>query len=235
MSRTHRSEAIVLRSLRYGEADRILHLLTRDQGRVSAIAKGARRTRSKLGGRLEPLSHVAVLFHRGAGEMVTITGADLLASHDAVRADGERLAVALVGIEAVLRLFPEEAADERLFDGLVRFLDVVGGASGADPAVALAFCLKLIALAGWAPRLDACASCGNPPPLVRYSARAGGAVCATCQGFPVSDATLTTVARMLATPLDLLGPVDPAVLGQLRRIVDETSAEHTGHRLRGLG
>lgn len=235
MSRTQRTEAVVLRSLRYGEADRILHLLTRDQGRVSAIAKGARRTRSKLGGRLEPLSHVAVLFHRGSGEMVTITGADLVASHDVARADPARLAVALVGVEAVLRLFPEEAADERLFDGLVRFLDVVAGPGGDDSSIALAFCMKLIALAGWAPRLDVCASCGNPPPLVRYSAHAGGAVCCSCQGFPVSEETLATVARMLATPLDRLGAVAPAALGPLRRIVDDTSVEHTGHRLRGLG
>ena len=171
--KTYRDEAVVLRSLRYGEADRILHLQTRHHGRISAITKGVRRTRSRLGGRLEPLSQVQVHLHAGSGEMQTLVNADLIASFDAIRADERRLKVALTGAEAVLRLFPEPEGNERLFDGLVRFLDVVSHDEPQE-ATAIAFVLKLVALAGWAPQVTSCASCGSPGPADRLLDRRGG-------------------------------------------------------------
>ena len=77
MARTYRTEAVVLRSFRLGEADRVLHVYTADRGRVGAVAKGVRRTKSRFGGRLEPLSHVELMLHQGSGELQTVTGADL--------------------------------------------------------------------------------------------------------------------------------------------------------------
>src|SRR5688500_19178597 len=103
--RSYTTEAVVLRSLRFGEADRVLHLYTLDRGRVGAVAKGIRRTKSRFGARLEPLSHVEVMLHQGAGELQTVTGAQLKNSHHVVRDDGYRLSVGLVGAEAMLRLF----------------------------------------------------------------------------------------------------------------------------------
>ena len=67
MARTYKTEAIVLRSLRFSEADRILHLYTSERGRIGAIAKGVRKTKSRFGARLEPLSHVELMLHEGAG------------------------------------------------------------------------------------------------------------------------------------------------------------------------
>ncbi len=241
-ARSRRTEAIVLRSFRFGEADRVLHLLSPDLGRVAAISKGARRTRSRMGGRLEPLSHVEIMFHRGTGELATITGADLIASHDAVRAEPARLAVALVGTEAVVRLFPEAAANRRLFDGFSRFLDALATVDAAtlrrDPGrdpLALAFCLKLIALAGWAPRTDACAACGRTGPLTGYSVADGGATCASCRvGFALLDGTLEAVRELLAAPLGAVPDVPAGNAAQVRRIVDETIAEHSGATLRTL-
>src|SRR5256714_3930242 len=81
--RTYKAEAVVLRSFRLGEADRVLHLYTLARGRVGAVAKGVRRTKSRFGARLEPMSHVEVLLHQGSGELQTITGVDLLRSHRA--------------------------------------------------------------------------------------------------------------------------------------------------------
>ncbi len=101
-SRTYKSEAIVLRSMRYSEADRILHLYTAERGRIGAIAKGVRKTKSRFGARLEPLSHVELMLHEGAGELQTITGVELLRSHHAVREDNYRLNVGLIGAEAML-------------------------------------------------------------------------------------------------------------------------------------
>ncbi len=118
----------MLRSIRYGEADRILHLYTVDHGRVGAIAKGIRKTSSRVGGRLEPLGHVELLLHQGRGELHTVTGVELIRPHSAVRDDPCRLAVGLIGAEAMLRLFTEQEANERAFTALTRFLDLLDDA-----------------------------------------------------------------------------------------------------------
>src|SRR5438876_11736552 len=103
--RTYKTEAVVLRSLRFSEADRILHLYTLERGRIGAIAKGIRKTKSRFGARLEPLSHVELMLHEGSGELQTVTGAELLRSHHEAREDSYRLGAGLVGAEAMLRLF----------------------------------------------------------------------------------------------------------------------------------
>src|SRR5246500_5087065 len=105
--RSYKTEAVVLRSLRFSEADRILHLYTLDRGRVGAVAKGIRKTRSRFGARLEPLSHVELMLHQGSGDLQTVTGAELLRSHRSARENQYRLGVGLVGAEAMLRLFTE--------------------------------------------------------------------------------------------------------------------------------
>ena len=111
--RSYKTEAIVLRSFRLGEADRVLHLYTLERGRIGAVAKGIRRTKSRFGARLEPLSHVQTILHEGRGELQTVTGVDLLRSHRAAREDPYRLGVGLVGLEAMLRLYSEQEANER--------------------------------------------------------------------------------------------------------------------------
>src|SRR3954454_21710269 len=107
MGRSYQTEAIVLRLLRFGEADRILHLYTRRRGRIGAIAKGIRKTKSRVGARLEPLSHVAMQLHEGSGELQTVTGVDLVSAHRATREHPYRLGIGLIGSEAMLRLYAE--------------------------------------------------------------------------------------------------------------------------------
>src|SRR5215471_17798316 len=126
-ARTLKTEAVVLRSLRFGEADRILHVYTLAHGRVGVIAKGARKTKSRFGGRLEPLSHLELVLHVGSGELATLTGADLRRSHAAAREAPYRLAVGLIGAESMLRLFPEQERSDRAFTALTRFLDLLDG------------------------------------------------------------------------------------------------------------
>src|SRR4051812_39631953 len=181
--RTYKTEAVVLRSLRLGEADRILHLYTLDRGRIGAVAKGIRRTKSRFGARLEPLSHVEILLHQGSGELGTVTGVELIRSHRAAREDAYRLGAGLVGLEAMLRLFAEPEPNARAFEAVTKFLDLldetesrVPGRPALDPLV-LAFQLKLLWLSGYLPHLASCAECGGPGPFVGYSPRAGGAVC----------------------------------------------------------
>src|ERR671934_1092791 len=96
--RTYRTEAVVLRSFRLGEADRVLHLYTLGRGRIGAVAKGIRKTKSRFGARLEPLSHVDLMLHQGSGELQTVTGVELIRPHSAAREDPYRLSVGLVGL-----------------------------------------------------------------------------------------------------------------------------------------
>src|SRR5437899_9021997 len=123
--RAYKTEAVVLRSLRLGEADRVLHLYTLDRGRVGAVAKGIRKTKSRFGARLEPLSHAELLLHQGSGELQTVTGVELIRSHRSAREDSYRLGVGLVGAEAMLRLFTEQERNPRAFEALTRFLDLL--------------------------------------------------------------------------------------------------------------
>src|ERR671936_3222381 len=182
--RSYKTEAIVLRSFRLGEADRVLHLYTLERGRVGAVAKGIRRTKSRFGARLEPLSHVEILIHQGSGELGTVTGVELIRPHRAAREDAYRLGVGLVGSEAMLRLFGEPEPNPRAFEAVTKFLDLlddlesrVPGRPALDPLV-LSFQLKLLWLSGYLPLLTICANCGaESEVLVGYSPSAGGAVC----------------------------------------------------------
>src|SRR5688572_5571676 len=210
MAGTYRTEAVVLRSFRLGEADRVLHVYTADRGRVGAVAKGVRRTKSRFGGRLEPLSHVELMLHQGSGDLQTVTGADLRASHHESREDPYRLAAGLIGAEAMLRLFTDQEANERAFTALTRFLDrldVIPSLEPAKPALdplVLSFQLKLLWLSGYMPHLESCVECGAVEGLVGYQPAAGGAVCRDCGpgSIPLSPAGAQAIQPLVATPLD---------------------------------
>jgi DNA repair protein RecO (recombination protein O) len=243
MARTYKTEAVVLRSMRFSEADRILHLYTAERGRIGAIAKGIRKTKSRFGARLEPLSHVELMLHEGAGELQTITGVELLRSHHAAREHPYRLNVGLIGAEAMLRLFGEPEANERAFGALARFLDLLDEAPVAEtrPAVdplALSFQLKLLWLAGYLPHLTSCVECGAEGGLQGFSARAGGAVCGvhSAGALRLSQDGIAGIERMLSTPL-----ADAAAAGlddRARRdalaVVTSSYEEHGGFRLKTL-
>jgi DNA repair protein RecO (recombination protein O) len=207
--RGYKTEAVVLRSFRLGEADRVLHLYTLARGRVGAVAKGIRKTKSRFGARLEPLSHVEVMLHEGSGELQTVTGVELLDSHHAAREQRYRLGVGLVGAEAMLRLFTEQEANPRAFQALTRFLGLLDALPPRDtrPALdplVLAFQLKLLWLSGYLPHLTSCAECGaDDVPLIGYSPAAGGAVCAACNNgaLALSPAGIAGIEALLAQPL----------------------------------
>src|SRR5436190_335283 len=208
--RTYKTEAVVLRSFRLGEADRVLHLYTLDRGRVGAVAKGVRKTKSRYGARLEPLSHVELLLHQGSGELQTVTGVELVRSHHAAREDYYRLSVGLIGAEAMLRLYTEQEGNQRAFTALTRFLDLLDESSAPPAAraaldpLALSFQLKLLWLSGYLPHLTSCANCGTQDEaLIGYSPAAGGAVCAACgtDALALSPAGIAGIETLLARPL----------------------------------
>jgi DNA repair protein RecO (recombination protein O) len=235
---------VVLRSFRLGEADRVLHVYTADRGRIGAVAKGIRRTKSRFGARLEPLSHVELMLHQGSGELQTVTGADLRASHHEVREDPYRLAVGLIGAEAMLKLFTEQEANERAFTALTRFLDRLDaipsrGASrpAVDPLV-LSFQLKLLWLSGYMPHLDSCVECGLTEDLVGYLPSAGGAVCVDCGSgaLALSPDGLRGIRTLVATPLADAHDAGLSDRGarEALALVTASYEHHGGFRLRTL-
>ena len=244
--RTVKTEAVVLRSLRFGEADRVLHLYTESRGRLGAIAKGVRRTRSRFGGRLEPLSHVELVLHQGSGELATVTGVNLVRSHAAAREEPYRLGDGLVGAEAMLRLFPEQEASPRAFEAVTRFLDLLdhleppgSGSPQLDP-LGLSFQLKLLWLAGYLPHVGSCADCGGLGPFAGYSPRAGGVVCRGCADaagtLALSAAGLAGIEGLLRSPLAEAGEVGLTARGarDVLSVVTSSYEHHGGFRLRTL-
>jgi DNA repair protein RecO (recombination protein O) len=242
--RTYKTEAVVLRSFRYGEADRVLHLYTLDRGRVGALAKGVRKTRSRFGARLEPLSHAELVLHEGRGELQTVTGVELIRSHHAAREDSHRLGIAMVGAEAMLRLFPEQERNQRAFRALTRFLDLLDELDtrtarrpALDP-LALSFQLKLLWLSGYLPHMTSCAECGAEANLAGYSPRAGGALCVACAdgAMPLSAQGLRGIEALLSLPLADAGraPLDPHAAREALGVVNASYEYHGGFRLRTL-
>ena len=234
----------MLRSLRFGEADRVLHLYTLERGRVGAVAKGIRRTKSRFGARLEPLSHVELVLHQGTGELQTVTGVDLVHAHRPAREDTYRLGVGFIALEAMLRLFPEQEANPRAFEALTRFLDLLDDVevranerAATDPLV-LSFQLKLLWLSGYLPHLTSCAECGAAAGLVGYSPRAGGAVCANCgsDAIALSPAGLTGIEALLRAPLaGAAGAgLSPRAGREALAVIASSYEYHGGFRLKTL-
>ena len=187
MAGSFKTEAVVLRSIRFGEADRVLHLYSADRGRVGAVAKGVRRVKSRLGGRLEPLSRVRLVLHEGRGELCTVSAVDSVNAHPALREQRASLERASQACEAVLRLFDSAEPNRAAYNLLCNQLALLD----TDPAAAtraqsLAFRAKLLLAAGFAPELASCATCGEADHLSGFSPSAGGVVCSGCEAgsFP---------------------------------------------------
>jgi DNA repair protein RecO (recombination protein O) len=245
VARSYKTEAVVLRSFRYGEADRVLHVYTADRGRVGAVAKGVRKTKSRFGARLEPLSHVELMLHQGSGELHTVTGASLVDPHRPSREDPYRLSVGLVGAEAMLRLFVEQERNERAFEAVTRFLSVLDtlpaglrGRAALDP-LALAFQLKLLWLSGYFPHLEACVECGDTGGLVGYLPRAGGAVCAPCAPHETVELTPEGTRGVLGLVSSPLAEAHALPLGERAArdalaVVVSSYEFHGGFRLKTL-
>src|SRR5918912_3261178 len=156
----YRSKGIVLRSIRYGEADRILDLYTRDAGLISAIVKGIRRTKSRFGARLEPLSCVDFVAYHGR-TLDTVTQVETLRSFHGVREDLTRFETAAGMVGSVRALSGGDEADRRVFNLLYNALDTLEPRDSGFETIEAALGLKLSVLAGYAPQLDACLSCST--------------------------------------------------------------------------
>ncbi|MBV9797349.1 MAG: DNA repair protein RecO [Solirubrobacterales bacterium] len=232
-----KTEAIVLRSIRYGEADRILHLYTPHHGRLGAIAKGARRARSRFGARLEPFFHVRMVLHEGSGDLYTVTSVDTIAAHPALRDHAATLDAAARACDAVARLFETPDPHPEVFRLLANEIALLGSdPAHARPANGLAFRLKLLLAAGILPQLGACAGCGEPEHLHAFSAAAGGVVCSSCEAaaFPLEEESYRFLVAAVGQPLAEAPDASERALRQAERAIAEMAEHHAHVRLRPL-
>lgn len=236
--KTLKTEAVVLRSIRYGEADRIVHLYSAARGRIGAIAKGSRRPKSRFGGRLEPFFRLNLILHEGRGELFTVTSVSTVDGYPRLRASGPALAAAARACDAVLRLLDAAEPNQPAYNLLCRYLamldDPSTGGQAADLSTALAFRLKLALAAGFSPELASCASCGEADHLTGFSGAAGGVVCAACEAgsFPLSPQAHRFMVEAIGKPLAEAPSAEGGDLHQAERAVNETLEYHAHVRLR---
>ena len=199
MSSTYRDQAVVLRTQKLGEADRIITLLTREHGRVKAVAKGVRRTKSRWGARLEPASHVDLQLYSGR-TFETVTQAVSLENFgDTLSLDYQRWTVASAILEAAERFTAQEHEPS-----LQQYLLLVGALKALahetyDASLILdAYLLRSLAVAGYAPSLTNCSVCDEPGPHRFFSLVGGGSVCMTCKPSAAPTPHLETLELMQA-------------------------------------
>lgn len=197
----YRDEAIVLRAQKLGEADRIVTLLTREHGRVRCVARGVRKTTSRIGSRLEPFGHVDVQLYEGRN-LDTVNQVESIESHGArLSGDYARYTAGTAMLETAERLTPEEREPS-----LPQFALLVSGlrslvAGEHDAGLILdAYLLRSLAIAGWSPSFADCAKCGEPGPHRAFSIVAGGVVCPSCRP-PGSAAPTESTVELLGALL----------------------------------
>lgn len=195
----YRDAGVVLRTHKLGEADRIVTFLTEGRGKVRAVAKGVRKTKSRFGSRLEPINHVALQLYEGR-ELDTVTQAETLDHFRPIREDLERVGRATALLEVADQVAQEGEPNAALYRMLVGALRSL--AAQSSPLLVSGFYWKLLSLEGFHPMLEACATCGVDGPFVAFDLAEGGVLCRSCRrGHPVSPEALTLVRRILGGSL----------------------------------
>jgi DNA repair protein RecO (recombination protein O) len=228
-------QGIVLRGYPFGEADRVVVLLSPNHGKLRTVAKGVRKTKSRFGGRLEPFSHVDLVLYEGRN-LDTITQVSLVEPFHRLRADLDRVISAGTMVEVADAVAQENEPTLRLFLLLHRGLKALD-AENPHPDVVTSFLLKAAAVVGVAPALDNCASCGREDDLVRFNFAEGGVQCESCRtsgSYALKFGLTDYLAEMAVADLDALPPFDQSMsrdaMGVARRFLEY----HLERRLESL-
>ncbi|WP_221584281.1 DNA repair protein RecO [Microbacterium sp. G2-8] len=234
---TYRDDAVVLRTHKLGEADRILTLLTRQHGKVRAVAKGVRRTSSKFGARLEPFMVVDAQLYIGRSLDIVQQVDQLGAYGAAIASDYDRYTSASAMAEAADRLVGEGDAQPQQFFLLVGALRSLSRGEHGPQPTRDSYLLRALGLAGWTIQLEACARCGEAGPHERFSAQASGVVCASCApaGTPRADPrVLEVVGALLAGDWDTIDRASAADLDRAAGVVAAYAQHHLERAIRSL-
>lgn len=238
MGRSLKTEAIVLRKLRFGEADSILHLYTQQFGRINAIAKGVRRSNSRFGGRLEPYFRLELMLHEGRGDLLTVTSAETIDPHASLRTRAEALKAASQLGDFVLRLLDDRERNLAAYNLTANTLALIDRDPEASRwEVGLAFRAKMLLAAGFAPQLGACVHCAAVEDLVAFSASAGGIVCRDCReagDFDFGAGAHSFLTGAIGGPVAQAPAAESEALRQAERAITQTLEHHAHVRIRNI-
>ena len=240
----YRDEGVVLRVQKLGEADRIITVLTRRHGRVRAVAKGVRRTRSKFGATVEPFSHVDLQLFAGRNLDIVVQAESLTSYGQGLVSDYGRYTAGTAVLETAERLTAEEREPSlRLFLLVVGALRALTGGGHEqvpprDPSLVLdAFLLRAMSVAGYAPALSDCARCGADGPHRAFSVPAGGTVCPACRPQGAASpppAALTLMVDLLSGDWDAAETADARTRREASGLVAAHLQWHLERGLRSL-
>jgi DNA repair protein RecO (recombination protein O) len=230
-------EAVVLRTYKSGEADRVVVLWTRHHGKVRVLAKGVRKTTSRMGGTLETLAHVEVDLVKTRGEFYVARHVQHRERLATLRSSYPRISAGYAVVEAIDAIPSDGVPDEAIFDLLARVLLTLDDETFDPALVPASFYFRLLALDGSEPVVNECVNCGRTGPLVAFDAQIGGTLCDECrQGVALSANALTLIRRMVGGDLaGVLREADPPGAGEVMAIAQESIEAHFGRRLRAPG
>ena len=228
-----RDEAIVLGSRKSNEANRVVILLTREHGRVAVAAHGVRKTKSRIGARLEPMCHVDVLVKPGRG-LASVDEVRMVAVHSRLHSDLGRMSQGLAMLEVVDKLTPDGVPVPAHFEIISRALATLN--ESASPLVLAGFYWKLLALEGAAPRVDACVRCGETNGIAGFDILEGGVTCGSCRmGASVSPAAIDLLRMILGGRLrDALAVEESPAVHEVNLLAMNAMEAHLERRIRSL-
>jgi DNA repair protein RecO (recombination protein O) len=233
---TYRDEVVVLRTHKLGEADRIVTALGRRSGKIRAVAKGVRRTSSRLGARLEPFMVADVQFSRGRS-LDIVQQAESLGSYGAdIAQHYDRYTAAHAMVEAADRLNDAEAAAPHYLL-LVGGLRALARGDHAARSILDSYLLRAMALAGWAPGLVECARCSAPAPHDQFVAQLGGMVCAACAptgAARIDPPTVGLLTALMAGEWDVVDAASPQSSGAASGLIAAYAQWHLERGIRSL-
>lgn len=234
----YKEQGVVLRTVKLGEADKIVTVMTQGSGKVRAVAKGIRKTTSRFGARLEPFTHVNLMLFRGRGALDTVTQAEIISPHRSLRDDLDLFVSGETMLEAVDKVAEEHERNVRLFMLLLGGLRALDARPAHPASVAESFLLKLLSLSGFHPSLTACAVCGRPEPEL-FASGQGGAVCredAEHGAGPASAQALALLEQLATADLGTSGEIQPEDLAhrEARAMLYGFAEYHLERRMRSL-
>ncbi len=227
-------EGVVLRTYNSGESDRVVVLWTRHFGKIRALAKGIRKTTSRLGGTLEALAHVDVDLVKTRGELYIVRHVQHRSRLVTLRSSYDRISAGYAVVEVIDAIPADDLADEGIFDLVARVLLALDDESINPQLVPAAFDFRLLAHDGSAPVVDECVNCASAGPLVAFDASVGGTLCGSCRsGHAISAEALGLLRRLLGGDLAaVLREAAPRGAGDVTALAQESIEQHFGRRLR---
>lgn len=237
MPGVYRDEGVVLKTIKLGEADRIVTIFTRENGKVRAVAKGVRKTKSRFGGRLEPFTHVRLMLYRGRGELDTVTSAEIVEPFTRIHGRFSELTSAAVLVEVVEKITPDREQAFSTYALLLGGLRALADEDVVPGSVVSAFLLKLLSLSGFHPQLAVCAGCDGDGPLGALSPSLGGVLCEGCwreepESFGVSVDAIQVMRDLMRTDFGFIA--EDRVLAEVTQALRSYTEYHLERPLRSL-